>query len=494
MFYKEVDAGSWACSDTQGLGTIVPISSRGLSQNDRTSFFSKTAASEKFLNEMSDIKLADGEIPIHVNALMASEWASANRKGDCFSEQTCKDWHHHFVDDGKVYIYHRNNDPDNNFGKVASSCYNDNMHRVELLLVANGNKKSAKKNKGHVVPDEFLSKLEKNAAVPFSMGTHIDYDVCMICGNKSRTIAEYCTEDNCVNPKTGEYHPGCKHGMMKVAADGTIQCVDNVGPRFFDISFVAVPADRTAYGYRASYLEKNKESKTASFNDLVPEDYLAISATDAVPQSYRSEMTGMLQKLAHLEQKYTDLDHPDRTLGYGLYVLDDDIVLGKKLASMLPDDRLGGLRMLAASGVLLSPEAFAVSLGFDKVSGLDIRENSKTIYTDTLRKYAGLGDSIPSSVLYAMDHARFSKAASYYLPEEGLHDFSCTLPKLASSVSAGILRCASLTDDYKADNIHKAMFHDIAEAYALYKAAALCRFPAKEADFGACVAVLQTIV
>jgi hypothetical protein len=260
MFYKEIDAGSWAGLDNYGTFHFLPYRKQGgMTMRDRRSFFCKTAASERFLDEIDNIKLGSGDIPVHVVAIGATEFFSSNRKGDAFNERTCKQAHHTFVTHGRNYSHHRNSDPRNSFGKIAASCYNDSMHRIELLVVSNGNEEAARRNGGKVLPDEFLSRIEKYASVPVSMGCDIRADVCAFCCNNARRREEYCTSETCRDPKTGEHFFGCREGLGKVTSDGRVQYVENVDPVFFDLSYVTIPADRSAYACRADYLSKSSE-------------------------------------------------------------------------------------------------------------------------------------------------------------------------------------------------------------------------------------------
>jgi len=277
-FYKEIEVGSWAGLNNYGTTHILPfMKSGGITMRDQRSFFCKTAASERFLDEISNIKLGSGDIPIHISAIGATDWYSANRKGDAFNEDTCRRYHHTFVTHGRNYTHHKNSDPKESFGKVASSCYNDNMHRIELLVISNGNEEAAKRNGGKVLPDEFLSRIEKDACVPVSMGCDIKNDICSVCHNVARHRGEYCTEHTCRDPKTGEYFFGCREGLGKVASDGRMQYVENVEPCFFDISYVTVPADRSAFGVLADYVPgSEKVRKTAEYEDnnlVKPEGY-----------------------------------------------------------------------------------------------------------------------------------------------------------------------------------------------------------------------------
>jgi hypothetical protein len=485
MFYKEIEPGSWASLHDQGISHIVPISSRGLTSVDSQSFFRKTAASEKFLHELKDVKLATGEIPIHINAIGATEFHGFNRKGDAFAEQTCQNWHHTFVTEGKLYEHHVNHDPKNNFGKVASSCYNDNMHRIELLVIANGNHAAAKKNQGNVVADEFLSRLAKNADVAVSMGCVIKNDVCMVCGNKARTRLDYCDEETCIDPKTGEYGFGCKKGLTKVASNGRTQYVENIDPHFFDISLVTIPADRTAYGMVADYITRS--AKTASF-EKGADGYLGITRNKNVSAEYRTRISAVLTKLADYERTVMSGVHPDKLLGYGFYGLPSDLSLGEKIASLTAPHRYAGFRHLAQQGILLTPESFAYAIGLDKSAGQMIRNNSRNIYQDTHKKYADFSFDVPALLLHRIESALFSKIAELYLPSGRLSSYQLDPSAVTSAVSRGVftaMKCA--------EEIPQPQFRDIAEAYALYKAASLCCFPDHLYDFGIRSAVLQTL-
>ena len=480
--YKEIEAGSWDRLADQGVGHIIPISSKGLTASDRHSFFSKTAASEKFLHEMKDVKLADGEVPIHVNAIGAHEYYGFNRKGDTFTEPTLREWHHTFTKEGNFFVHHRNKDPKKRYGKIASSCYNDKMRRVELLIIANTNQKAAEKNAGLVLPFEFLDKIEKDAEIAVSMGCFIKNDVCSICGNAARTTSEYCDETNCRDPKTGEWGFGCKYGLAKIASSGRGQYVDNIEPHFFDISAVGVPAERTAFGYVADYIPHSK--KTASL-ETSAEDYLNIELADC-PPAYAKAMASRLQKLAFLESTLSNATDPDFLLGYGLYGLPSDIFLGEKIADMLPDNRYSALHRLAVNGILLSPEAFVAAMGLEKSAAVYLRNSSKNIYRNTYSRYADT--SVPGTVLHRLTTAPQTKIAEWSLPVPVLVPYKLDKVKTASLVQKGIVSFAH-------QSVPQAVCSssDLAEAYVLYKAAALCCFPSELQEFGEKVSVLQTL-
>jgi hypothetical protein len=159
-----------------------------------------------------------------VNALGAGEFYGSNRNGDYFSEPTLKEHHGTFQSLGKVYRHHRNKPKLGHrvYGEILYSHYNPNMHRVELVIGLDIG----------AAPD-LKKKIDKGEFPPISMGSRVPYDVCSICGNKAPKIKDYCDH--------------AKFMMNKLLPDGRKVYVDNPKPKFFDISFVHVPADRTAY-------------------------------------------------------------------------------------------------------------------------------------------------------------------------------------------------------------------------------------------------------
>lgn len=486
--FKIIEAGSWDRLKSQGIVHVLPVRKSGsISQNDRRDFLCKTAASERFLYEIGEIKLADGDIPVHVSAIGAAEYYGPNRKGDAFSEQVCRDRHRTFVTEGRNYVHHRNRDPNYSFGKIASSCYNEDMHRIELLVVSNGTESAARRNGGHVVPDEFLSQLEKNAEVPVSMGCTIDHDVCNICGNRARTRAEYCDETNCRDPKTDEYFPGCRSGLMKIASNGRMQFVYNIEPTFFDLSYVGVPADRAGYGYRADYLP-HRSFKEASLDSPTAEQYLCVRPYGGWTMQYRQEMMSMLGKLAAFERHCQSGRSSDFVSAYGIRAIGQNPVLGAKLADMLPATRIAAIRVLADQGVLLSPENFATAFSFGKTAAVDLQNASDLIYGQTLRHYEQCDQKPLASVLAALDDMACTKLAEMRLPVSFVRENTLSMEKIASAVRTGTLRYGPVFQN----KTNSSPLRDSAEAYALCNAASLCRFPAEMQEFGIKLAVWQT--
>lgn len=168
-----------------------------------------------------------------VNALGAGEYYGSNINGDYFEEaelspktDTDLSGYRTFTRAG-IYRHHKNKDISKSMGEVVCACYNPVMHRVELILKINREKAM---EVGH---GDLVRKLDAGEHPAVSMGCKVKYDVCSICGHKSKTRKDYC-----VHAKTM---------MGKVFPDGRKVFVYNPKPRFFDISFVVIGADRTSY-------------------------------------------------------------------------------------------------------------------------------------------------------------------------------------------------------------------------------------------------------
>jgi hypothetical protein len=246
--------------------SVVPmkVGSRGLIGEDRRDFL-KTAAAE-FGPKLADIRFESDESPVHLIALGATEYWGANRNGDGFKSAVCRRRHPTFVKDAVWYRNHKNKKEkgDPYFGRIKAAAYNEDMHRVELIVGLNAKESAARRNGGFVA-DQELEKLARGDDLPVSMAAYVPYDVCSFCGNKAKNRAEYCTREKCAAG-------GCRDNLariVKVGGDVHHLHVDNPDDgRFvwFDISHVRGPADRTAYGASASHLLKAAADTAAEFD------------------------------------------------------------------------------------------------------------------------------------------------------------------------------------------------------------------------------------
>ena len=221
-----------------------------------------------------------------VNALGAGEYYGSNINGDHFPEAALihrpdswsgnplidapvsKDWPYGFPTfyNAHPFAHHRNKDPSRAYGEVELATWNDSMKRVELVVRVDLEK--CQRFGGIPVWDKL-----KNGMFPdVSMGSKVPYDTCCICLDWNA----YRDALHKFNPKKHR-HPGmvvleehkrlkakngvgirglsvtrkdyCEHTktmMNKILPDGRKVFVFNDYPRFFDISFVFIGADRTA--------------------------------------------------------------------------------------------------------------------------------------------------------------------------------------------------------------------------------------------------------
>lgn len=206
---------------------------------------------DSLVEEMGKLRPRPEGRYILLNALGAYEYWGFNKNGDAFPEwslrgdeppQSVKDILEHkvkaklpnfsvpygrygyktFVTDAHVYVQHQNTDPTKSIGDVIASAYNDKMHRVELIVFVYRDRNP-----------ELVDKIDNGEPVPFSMGARMAFDVSGCCLNVARTRAEYCDH--------------VKFNLRGAMADGRPIYLYNFFPKFFDISYVRTPADKTAW-------------------------------------------------------------------------------------------------------------------------------------------------------------------------------------------------------------------------------------------------------
>ena len=173
-----------------------------------------------------------------VNALAAGEFFGSNINADYFPWNALA----HEGDDygyktflrANAFSHHKNKDPERAFGFPIASLLNPRMKRVELIIKLDREKA---KLEG---ADGIISRIDAGEFPDVSMGCKVPFDVCSICSNHSKTKDDYCKH---MRPDPEDRD---KWGPNKILVDGRRICVHNTLPRFFDISFVFIGADKTA--------------------------------------------------------------------------------------------------------------------------------------------------------------------------------------------------------------------------------------------------------
>ena len=125
-----------------------------------------------------------------------------------------------YMEKGSVYMFHKSDDPSKSIGDIHYAEYNEDQHRVELIL-------SVKKK----AAPSIYRKLKNKKPILVSMGCGVEYDVCSICGNRARNTAEHCDH---VKYKLLDFIEGVPVHMI------------NAGMVYFDISYVVVNGDINA--------------------------------------------------------------------------------------------------------------------------------------------------------------------------------------------------------------------------------------------------------
>lgn len=162
------------------------------------------------------------------------------------------------------YAHHRNKDSSKAFGDVELATWNPDMKRVELVIRVDHDK--CQKFGGESVWD----KLRIGEYPDVSMGTKVPYDTCSICldwdlyreaeqsnSSISNTGQRILAFHKKLKAKNGigirglsitrdDYCVHAKKHMNRILPDGRKVWVFNDYPRFFDISFVFIGADKTA--------------------------------------------------------------------------------------------------------------------------------------------------------------------------------------------------------------------------------------------------------
>jgi hypothetical protein len=340
--------------------SLVKLSSRGLRGADRAEFIKR--ASVSFLPELDQLTIAEDEVPVHLIALGATEMYGPNRNGDGFKVAACRKYHPTFTKFAKFYRNHRNKPAEGhpNYGQVKLSAFNEDMGRVELIVLLNASEKAAARN-GGLLADAELEKLANGEDLSVSMAARVPLDVCSYCKNPARTRAEYCTAEKCAAG-------GCRDNLaqlIKVAGDLHHLHVDNPDPTWFDISRVYRPADRIAYGGRATYVTKEASDrdilqiqrevvKTAS--ETAPLDVLIYSDCDH-DQWTQDELTQL--KLAYALASLERQQSPDAEQYRGVAVAPSPAIRPEPVASV----RLAKLAALADRGIILTLPEYATMTG-----------------------------------------------------------------------------------------------------------------------------------
>jgi hypothetical protein len=209
-------------------------------------------ASNDIQNKWASLDKDPNKSYLHVIAMTDSTKYGPNNNGDFFYGDDLRKYHPSFIENAYVFLHHVNKDPKKSLGKPIYSFYNENMHRVELILAIDKDKPLSAKTVASIKADEDIY---------VSMGVKVSHDICSICGNKARTRKEYCTH--------------LRYNMKKILPDGRQVYAINPAPlKFFDISVVSKPADKVAWALEKAASEGNyQEDKVFKLSADLGEEY-----------------------------------------------------------------------------------------------------------------------------------------------------------------------------------------------------------------------------
>lgn len=297
----------------------------------------KTAAerdySPEVMHHVRNLKPKPGKTYPLISALGDGAVWGPNSNADYFAEEELvpKDGsraygYKSFEAYAKPYKHHINKPDSPAYGEVLHSVYNPRMHRVELLVCLD-----------NASAPDIAERMDAGEDVPVSMGCKVPYDVCSICGNKAKNTDAYCDDM--------KYRPG------QVMSDGRRVFVFNIQPRFFDISFVFVGADKTARVMAKVASQFAIKYPAGLWAHKLGYHFKDADITKSVPGHAENA----------LQLKAEKLDSGVKSLAATEAPIPKD-VLGK-IAAACGDNYNGGLATLTQAGVVLSPREFQDFIG-----------------------------------------------------------------------------------------------------------------------------------
>lgn len=313
-----------------------------------------------------------------------------------------KNWPHGYpcFYNAAAYAHHRNTDPVQlGFGDVVLSVANPVMKRIELIIRVS-NEEAIKK--GH---HNILSRIRNGERCDVSMGARVPYDACSVCTDWDTFREAMAMYDPKLHAHKGipvlHYHKGvapirglartmaerceCMRTQRgKILPDGRKVFVYNDFPRFFDISFVWIGADKTA---RVMW-------------HLSGNNPLSKLEQESAKLSQEKLSSVILTKVAYADlRKLSEMDKEiDGGVAREVHAATDcdARIPADVLRSLVP--ACGGVRQalstLASCGVVLKPEEFqCVVAAGDPHRGGEILESLRNGCTfDTAR--SGINDSL----------------------------------------------------------------------------------------------------
>lgn len=455
--------------------TKINVSMHGLIGDDLGTFIKR--AGYKMADEVRRIKFASGEVPVHLIAIGATEFYGPNRNGDAFDADVCRRFHNTFVKHARWYRNHQNKDAAKSYGRIVHSCYNEPMHRVELIAALNATKEAADRNGGLVADDE-LEKLAKGEDIPVSMACRVPFDICSGCGNKAKTRAEYCKGlDQGGHCKEG----GCSTRLGQVNENGHHVHVKNTVPDFFDLSKVWRGADHIAF--TLGEIEKAAAAGGVVVGGAELAERVGVTCPfelflETVPERNVHSQLKLAHQLAKIETEvWKDNNGFDKHAGAFMPAVQGTVPLGLLDA---PETRAQGFKALALEKVALPLRDFIrMHLGGNATKAAEMTPLVAPYLRGVYGQMTEDADRLAADVRagkYRPDPRKPTKEAAAWAREMAA-DYSLE-PRLVErrawrAVLRGVEPRNSYNDMFPKTAYDARELYDVAKEYALYKLAML---------------------
>jgi hypothetical protein len=411
-----------------------------------------------------------GQTDALVIALGAYEGTGANRNGDIFKEAACESNYKTFLKTGKkgkdgkydgraLNRHHKNKPTDPKYGNIKAATYNKKMRRIELVIGLDNDKCA-----------EEIQKLAEGKQINVSMACKVAHDVCTWCGHEAKDDKHRCEH---VPKKLGE-----------INKQGEMCSMDNINPRWFELSIVGRPADRIGMSLKLAsekdYIKTAADYLEAYPGFVVPED----DEETLVVSKYASDKRALVRKLAAIEKRIEGIATSGPKDSKEKYLAQEKSKL--KHSEGLSDDTIDELRKyepakllraLADNGIIFSPEDFIKYLfGASALGGKagdmfsQIREKVPNMFSslsdDALHdeKFEPSSSDIMPKGLMQMVKNLFEDHSLFEKPAHG-RIMRITIVK---RIPTGKLEAKKETSKPE----KKAAFDEIVSQYAAYKLAA----------------------
>lgn len=219
----------------------------------------KTASSNSITKEMlEECKPDKDHMLAHFIAVGDYEKFGFNKNADSFPKKANESRYKTFETNAKFYKEHNSDDPKKAIGQIKKACYNPDMGRIEVAAWINIKKAS-----------EAYEKAKAGETLSCSMGASVPNDRDSINGQLS--------------PNPSKYTPWMKSmpGQFIESWDGKpvmkYAFVHNDEPTFFDLSWVAKPAERIAH-YLEYMFHDGEEMKKAASVKVLEDKHVPFSA------------------------------------------------------------------------------------------------------------------------------------------------------------------------------------------------------------------------